>query len=234
MKQQYINFYLSSGVNKFMRPNLVAVPGGAVWSLLLLFAISALPSLAASESEVPQAVRDLLPASLQLKTQSWSIIKTEFGTVISGDMHALFPGSVSCDFTIGPEFHLELKGDSAWEGSQEQLDMWVQMNQPNFQRVGEGMASSTSNMLRGLGDELSVGVPQQEQLPKGHVTYVEFTWTCAKNPGGRNVKLQGHARKGATVLEFGFWANGGSEEAIALAQGIFAKFEKLDIDALRQ
>jgi len=202
--------------------------------LPLLAAISTLPSLAAAESQLPPAVRDLLPVSLELTTQGWSMDETEFGKIMMADMHALFPGSVSCDFTIGPEFNLELKGDWAWEATPEQLDMWVQMNHPDFQREGESMASSLNNMLSGLGDELSVGVPQQEQLPNGHVTYVQFNWTCAKNPAGRNVKLRGYARRGATVLEFEFWSNGGEEEALALARGIFTKFEQLDIDALRQ
>ena len=217
-----------------MRSNVSRVPGRAIRSLLLLAAISTLPLPAAADSEVPPAVRDLLPAALELTTQSWEVIETEFGKALVSDMHASFPGSVSCSYTIGPEFGLELKGDWAWEATPEQLDMWVQMNQPDFQAHGEGMASSTRNMLSGLGDELSVGAPQQEQLPNGHVTWVEFTWKCAENPDGRNVKLQGYARRGATVLEFGFWANGGHEEAIAMARDIFTKFEKLDIDALRQ
>jgi len=217
-----------------MRKRVFKDPGRAVRSLLLLAAVSALPMPAAADSEVPPAVRDLLPASLKVTSQSWELIETEFGKALVSDMHALFPGSVSCDFTIGPEFVLELKGDWAWEASKEQLDMWVLMNQPDFQSEGESMAASTRNMLHGLGDELSVGTPQQEQLPNGHVTWVEFDWKCAKNPDGHNVKLRGYARRGATVLEFGFWANGGKEEALALARDIFAKFEQLDIDALRQ
>lgn len=217
-----------------MRSKRFVVPGRAIRSLLLLAAIATLPSPAAADSEVPPTVRDLLPAALQVKNQGWSVFKEEFGTIISGQMQAFFPDSVSCDYTIGPELNLELKGDSAWEGSPEQLEMFAQMNQPDFQAQGESMLSFTKNHLQGSGNPLSVGVPQQEPLPNGHVTYLEFTWTCAKNPGGRNVMLDGYARRGATVLEFGFWANGGKEEALALARDIFAKFEQLDIDALRQ
>jgi len=202
--------------------------------LLVLAAILTLPLQVAADSEVPPAVRDLLPASLELTSQSWEVFDTGFGKALVSDMHASFPGAISCSYTIGPEFGLELKGDWAWEATPEQLDMWVQMNQPDFQAYGDGMASSTRNMLQGLGDELSVGAPQFEQLPNGHVTWVEFAWKCAKNPDGRNVKLQGYARRGATVLEFAFWANGGHEEALAMARDILGKFEMLDIDALRQ
>jgi hypothetical protein len=196
--------------------------------LLLLAAIATLPSPAAADSEVPPTVRDLLPAALQVKNQGWSVFKEEFGTIISGQMQAFFPDSVSCDYTIGPELNLKIGSDSAWEGSSEQLEMFAQMTLPDFQAQGESMLSFTKNHLQGSGNPLSVGVPQQEPLPNGHVTYLEFTWTCAKNTGGRNVMLDGYARRGATVLD------GGKEEALALARDIFAKFEQLDIDALRQ
>ena len=207
-----------------MRSKRFVVPGRAIRSLLLLAAIATLPSPAAADSEVPPTVRDLLPAALHVKNQGWSVFKEEFGTIISGQMQAFFPDSVSCDYTIGPELNLKIGSDSAWEGSSEQLEMFAQMTLLVF----------TKNHLQGSGNPLSVGVPQQEPLPNGHVTYLEFTWTCAKNPGGRNVMLDGYARRGATVLEFGFWANGGKQEALALARDIFAKFEQLDIDALRQ
>jgi hypothetical protein len=80
--------------------------------------------------------------------------------------------------------------------------------------------------------ELAIGEDRSEQLPNGHITYLDFTWKCAKNPGGENVKLSGYAHRGATILTFSFWANGTSKEAIALAREIFAQFERLDLAAL--
>ena len=92
---------------------------------------------------------------------------------------------------------------------------------------------------KSLSDRLKVHVkgstfaaPQNEQLPNAHITYVDFTWKCDNNPGGANVMLRGYARRGATVLEFDFWANGTSKDAIVLAKEIFARFETMDLAAL--
>jgi hypothetical protein len=207
-------------------------PGRTVRSLLLMTAITCLPQLAKADTQVPPSVAALLPAGLQLKTQDWGVFDHEFGKVISGQMGALFPGAVSCDYTIGPEFNLELKGDTGWEASPEQLAMWEQMNAPNFQAEAESMSSMIATHVTDTYGELAIAEPKSEQLPNGHITYVDFTWKCAKNPEGKNVMLEGYAHRGATVLRFRFWANGSSKEAIATAGEIFAKFEKLDLAAL--
>ena len=71
-----------------------------------------------------------------------------------------------------------------------------------------------------------------EDLPNGHIAYVEFDWKCAGNPKGANTKLQGYALRGSTSLEFDFWVYAGREKAIAMASEILAKFEKLDLAEL--
>jgi hypothetical protein len=203
--------------------------------LIVISVIASLPMQAAGDSEVPAAVAALLPPGLQLKSQSWGVFRGEEefeGTQFNGEMFALFPGSVSCDFTIGPDFRFELKGDTAWAASPEQLDMWVQMNAPNFEADAASMVSSLNTQLKGFNHELAIATPQSEQLPNGHITFVEFTWKCPNNPQGANIMLDGYARRGTTVLTFRFWSNGAVAEAKAMAGGIFDRFEKLDIAAL--
>jgi len=202
----------------------VAVP--ALRSFLLT-ALIYLPQLAAA-GEVPASVAALLPASLVLDKQSFDVFAHEFGKVIGAQIHAGFPKAVTCDFTIGPDFNLTLKGDNAWEGDPDQLAMWEQMNAPNFEDKGKSLNDFLSVHVK----EANGGTPQQEQLSNGHITYIDFIWKCDKNPGGENVLLDGYARRGATVLTFSFWSNGTSKDAIALARHIFAQFEKTDLAAL--
>ena len=204
------------------------VPVSAVRALLLAAAITCLPQMALAGKEVPASVAALLPAGLKLDTQSFDVMEHEFGKVIGAQIHAGFPKAVTCDFTIGPDFNLELQGDNAWEADPEQLAMWEQMNAPDFEADGK----SVSDLLRVHVKGSTFGAPQQEQLPNGHITYIDFTWKCAKNPGGENVILRGYARRGATVLTFEFWANGTSKDAIILAKEIFAQFERMDLAAL--
>ena len=176
-------------------------PGRSVRSWLLLAAMTCLPQVAAADSEVPASVAALLPAGLQVESQSWGVFDNEFGKVIGAQVGALFPGSVSCDYTMGPDFNLELQGDSAWEQSPEQLEMWEQMFLPE---VTGPYASPHSDFVRQFVQdtygELAIGEDRSEQLPNGHITYLDFTWKCAKNPGGENVKLSGYAHRGATIL----------------------------------
>lgn len=197
--------------------------------------ISCLPAPATADSQVPSSVADLLPSGLQVKSQSWGVFKGEEefeGTQFGGSMFALFPKAVTCDFTIGPEFRMELKGDTAWEASPEQLAMWEQMNAPDFEADGKSMEDFLKMHLKGLNDNLDVAAPQSEQLGNGHVTYVDFSWKCPNNPEGTNIMLEGYARRGTTVLTFRFWSNDVVADAKAMAAQIFDKFEKLDIAAL--
>ena len=203
----------------------------------LLLALSAVTCFhqPAFADDLPASVAALLPDGLELKSQGWSVFKGEEefeGTQYLADVFALFPGSVSCDFTIGPDFGLELKGDTAWEASPEQLAMFEQMNAPDFEAERKSMVEFLNNHVKGIYGELAIPEPQSEQLPNGHITYVDFTWKCPKNPQGTNIKLEGYARRGTAVLTFHFWSNDTVADAKAMAAGIFDKFEKLDIAAL--
>lgn len=199
-----------------------------VGALLLAAAITCLPQMAWAGKEVPASVAALLPAGLKRDTQSFDILEHEFGKVIGAQIHAGFPGALTCDFTVGPDFNLELKGDNAWESDPEQLAMWEQMNAPDFEADGKSLSDRLKVHVKGS----TFDTPRYEQLPNGHVTYVDFTWKCDKNPGGENVLLSGYARRGSTVLTFEFWANGTSKDAIVLAKEIFAQFEKVDLAEL--
>jgi len=208
---------------------------GQIGPVLLVISAVACFHQPALADDLPASVAALLPDGLDLKRQGWSVFKGEEefeGTQFSGDMFALFPGSVSCDFTIGPDFNLELKGDTAWEASPEQLAMWEQMFAPDFEADGKSMAESLNTHLKAFNHELTIAAPQGEQLPNGHITYVDFTWKCPKNPEGTNIMLDGYARRGTTVLTFRFWSNDTVADAKTMATQIFDKFEKLDIGAL--
>lgn len=197
-------------------------------SLLLAAAVACLPQMAVANDDVPASVTALLPSSLELDTQSFAVMEHEFGKVINAQIHAGFPKAVTCDFTIGPDFNLKLQGDNAWEGDPEQLAMWEQMNAPDFEKEAKSLSELLQVHVKGS----TFAAPQNEQLPNGHIIYVDFAWKCDKNPGGENVMLRGHARRGATKLTFDFWANGTSKDAIVLAKEIFAQFEKMDLAAL--
>jgi hypothetical protein len=210
-----------------------AVPALTLRSLLLALAIVCLPQTALAGSDVPPSVAALLPAGLKLDTQSFDVMAHEFGKVIGAQIHAGFPKAASCDITSGPDFYLELQGDNAWEADPEQFAMFEQMFLPE---VTDPYAQPLSDKVRthaqDIYGELTIGEDRSVQLPNGNITYIDFTWKCPKNPGGENVMLSGYAHRGATVLTFDFWANGSSKDAIALAEEIFAQFEKMDLAAL--
>jgi len=210
-----------------------AGPGRTTRVLLLLAVITFSPYMAAGDEKLPASVAALLPAGLKLKTQNWDVFEHEFGKGFGGRVFALFPGSVSCIYVVGPEFTLDIKGDNAWEASPSQLAMWerdaVWEAKKSYARPHSEFLKSTVSEEYG---ELTIGEDRSEQLPNGHITYLDFTWKCPQNPGGENVMLSGYATRGSTLLTFKFWANGTSKEAIALAKQIFAQFEKLDTAAL--
>jgi len=215
-------------------------------SLLLLAAITCFPQIAAADTKAPASVAALIPAGLQIKEQSWNFEDYEedddevgaTGVVhyqrFSWDVKALFPGAVTCDFTIGPQFNISLLSDSLWED--DRMDVWemTTASDRDFDAQVKSRFEFIKVHVKDLYGALAIAEPQSEQLPNGHVNYVEFNWKCAKNPGGENIWMDGYAHRGATVLEFSFWANAGRTEALAMATEILAKFEKLDIAELRQ
>jgi len=221
------------------------VPGHTFRSFLLLAAITCFPHHAFAETAVPKAFAALFPAEVKIESQSWNVTDTAetadeieegmtYGKVGGGKMHGFFPGSVSCDITIGPEFNLSLMVDTAWESSPEQLQMWEMMTSKDrdFAAQAKSRFEFLKVHVKDSPDALVFTEPKLEQLPNGHVNYVEFSWKCARNPGGENIWMDGYAQTGTTVLKFSFWANMKSAEAIGMASEIFTAFEKLDIAEL--
>lgn len=211
--------------------------GRTVRSLLLLAAITCLPQHAAANTEVPQAIIALAPPSIQLSIQSWEVHDAdEFGKVGGGQLHGTFPEYRTCAYAMGPEFELRLAFNTAWEASPEQLAMWEEMflRELDFEGAPERLVESVRVSITVAAGAPVVGAPVVEELPNGHIAYVEFDWKCAANSGGANTKLRGYAIRGATSLQFDFWIYAGREKAIAMATEILAKFEQLDLAELRE
>jgi hypothetical protein len=182
-------------------------------------------------------VAALSPASVQLSTHSWDVYgDDEFGNSFSAEFHGSFPEFRRCAYAAGPEFDLELNIDPAWEASPGQLATWKEMflSELNFEGVPETLVESIKMAITEAADTPVVGAPVVEELPNGHIAYVEFEWKCAGNPHGANTKLQGYALRGSTSLQFSFWVYSRREKAIAMAEEILTKFEKLNIAELRQ
>lgn len=204
---------------------------------LLIAAMVWVPLQSFADTPMPPSVAALLPAELELRDQGWDLFKGEEefeGTTFSGTINADFPDAVTCDYTIGPYFGLQLDGQTAWAASPEQMDMFVQMFVPDREVEAESLPDSVKRMLQeyNMKSGFAMGQTHDEQLPNGHIVYIDFTWKCDKSAEGKNVLLEGFARRGTTILTFGFWANGETADARAMAIGILDRFEKLDIDAL--
>ena len=137
---------------------------------------------------------------------------------------------------MGPEFELSLNSDPAWEASPGQLATWEEMflSELDWGAVPEDWSDRSELAITEAAGTPVVGAPVAEDLPNGHIAYVEFDWKCADNPGGANTMLQGYALRGSTSLEFSYWIYAGREEAVAMATEILAKFEKLDLAGLRK
>ena len=211
-------------------------PGRIGLAFIVVSAFTCFPK-PASADDLPASVAALLPDGLVLTSQDWGVFKGEDefeGVNFTGGARGGFPGSVSCDITVGPNFNLSMKGQTAWEADPDMLAMFEQMYLPDAEVHADGLSGSVKWMLgdSSSSGELAIGEPKDEQLPNGHIVYIDFTWKCNKNPAGKNVLLKGFARRGATVLNFDFWANGDAAEARTMAVGILDRFEKLDLKAL--
>jgi hypothetical protein len=203
--------------------------------LLLLLAVSCVSHYAVAETEMPKSVASLSPASVQLSIQTWDVSgDDEFGKIASAQLHGSFPEFRRCAYAGGPEFDLALNSDPAWEASPEQLATWEEMflSELDFEGAPKRLVELIKLEITEAAGAPVVAAPLIVDLPNGHIAYVEFDWKCAGNPGGTNTMLQGYALRGSTSLQFNFWVYAGSEQAIAMANDIFAKFQKLDIAAL--
>jgi len=227
--------------------------GRTVRSLLLLAAVTCLPQMAAADGKAPAAVMDLVPAGLRIEDQNWVFQDIEMENYdepvaddgsypmlqfqqIDWSVRASFPGSATCDFTIGPELRMSIQSDSLWDSSPENFALWEQTtsNDRNFEASARSRFEFINQNISATAGELAVSEPQLEQVPNGYINWVEFSWKCPRNPGGQNIWMDGYANRGATVLEFYFWSNASRAEAVAMANEIMAKFDKLDLDEVRK
>jgi hypothetical protein len=213
------------------------LPNRPMLTRLFIAAMVLVPLQTFADTQMPQTVASLLPPELRLRDQSWAVFKGEEefeGTTFGGSMDAEFPDAVTCDFTTGPFFHLSMNGQTAWAASPEQMDMFVMMFVPEYEVQSAELTDTVKSRLGeyNMKDGFAMGEPQDEQLPNGHIVYIDFTWKCDKSGDGKNVILEGFARRDTTILNFSFWANGDTAAARSLAVGILDRFEKLDIETL--
>jgi hypothetical protein len=185
-----------------------------------------------ADGEVPSEIAALLPSAATLDGGSWAVFDTEFGKTFGANMRAEFPGfPSSCDFTVGPELHVEIKGDTAWE-EPPMLDMAVQIYEESIGQGRTSLPDRVASLQQSNNDVQSVGALQEEDLPGGHIVAMEYTENCAKRPNGTNTVLQGFARKGATTLTFQLWISAGMAEARAMGAAMIEGFQKLDFNPL--
>ena len=208
-------------------------------SFMLLVALPCLSQYAAADTELPRAAIDhLAPASVELEEAGLvAYDPDEFGNVIiSGEMNGKFPEYRTCAYAAGPQFDLSLNGDPAWEADPGQLADWEEMflSELDWQGMPDSLVESVGTKITEAAGTPVVGTPVVEDLPNGHIAYLEFDWKCAANPGGANTLLQGYALRGSTSLQFSYWIYEGHEKAVAMATEIFAKFEKMDLAGLRK
>lgn len=132
---------------------------------------------------------------------------------------------------MGPEMHVEIKGDTAWE-EPPMLDMAVQMFEESIERARTSLPTHVANLRNSNSDVQSVSALQEEDVPGGHIVAMEYTENCTGHPNGTNTVLQGFARKGATTLSFNLWISAGMAEAREMAAAMIEGFQKLDFNAL--
>ena len=178
-----------------------AAPERTARSLLFLAALACLPHMAAAETRAPASVMDLVPTGLRIEDQSWVFEDYEaenFNEPVaedgsypmlqfqrfSWDVRASFPGSVTCDFTIGPELKMSIESDSIWDPGSGNFELWEQTTAD--QRDSEASAKSRFEFINvhvsASAGERAISEPQLEQLANGYIHWVEFSWKCPKKP----------------------------------------------------
>lgn len=181
---------------------------------------------------VPASITALLPKAAVLDSGDWAVFPTEFGKTFGGSMRAEFPGRPSsCDFTVGPELRVEIKGDTAWE-EPPMLDMAVQIHTEDIEQGRTSLPSRLANMRTSNSDVQSVSPVNEEKLANGTILYMEYVENCTRRPNGTNTVLLGYARRGATQFTFDLWISAGAAEAKAMATEMLTTFQQLNIAAL--
>lgn len=200
--------------------------------MALLAAVCFMSGYGNASEEVPKEIAALLPAKATLDSGSWGVFDTEFGKTFNANMRAEFPGyPSSCDFTVGPELRVEIKGDTAWE-EPPMLDMAVQMFESSIEQSRTSLPDTVAKLRQSNSHIKTIGAVQEEPLAGGQIVAVEFTEDCPSRPKGTNTELHGFARKGATILEFSIWISAGAAEAKGMAKDILEGFQKLDFAPL--
>lgn len=182
--------------------------------------------------ELPAEIAGLLPKAATLAEGGWEVFDTEFGKSYGGGMIAKLPGySSSCDFTIGPEFRIDFKGDTAWE-EPPMLDMFVQMYDADVANA-EASLLGNMNMFRSSNSHIqSVSAVQKEQLNGGEIVAIEYTEDCPKRPNATNTVINAFARKGAARLDIYLWLSAPLQEARTLVVPLIEGFQKVDFAPL--
>lgn len=200
--------------------------------LAALLAVSSLSGHANASEKVPGEIAALLPAAARLDSGSWGVFETEFGKTFTADLRAGFPKfSSSCDFTVGPELRVEIKGDTTWE-EPPMLDMAMQMFEADVAQARTSLPDHIARLRKSNAHMKTVGTLQNEQVPGGHVVAMEYTEDCAGHPRGTNTVLRGFARKGATQLKIDLWISTGMADAKAMSQTMIDRFQKLNFAPL--
>jgi hypothetical protein len=203
----------------------------AVAAIVIAAGIAITSPVAIARQKVPPGVASLLPAAAKLESGDWGVVPTEFGKTFTGAMRATFPGRPSsCDFTVGPELRISLKGDTAWE-EPPMLDMAIEQFTSGIAAARKSLPGNVANFRKTNSSSTSSSALKEERLPNGELLYIEYTENCAKRPNGTNTVLRGFARKGATIFTFDLWLSAGASEATAMARDMLARFQKFDVAA---
>lgn len=199
---------------------------------VLLAAVFGMSCAASASDEAPPEIAALLPKAASLDSSSWGAFQTEFGVSFGADMRAEFPGfPSSCDFTIGPEMRVEIKGDTAWE-EPPMLDMAVQMHESDIESARDSLPQHVAMISKSNGDVQSIGGLLETPQPDGTILAVEYTENCGKRPNGTNTVVNAFARKGATLLFVSLWISAGSGDAVEMVSGMLEAFRQLDFGPL--
>jgi hypothetical protein len=191
-----------------------------------------MPANASSAEKVPSEIAGLLPSAAALDRGSWSVLETEFGKTFTANMTAKLPGfPSSCDFTVGPELRVTIKGDTAWE-EPPMLDMVAQTFASDLSQARSSLPTKVANFRKFNSAVQSVGALVDQEVAGGHIVAMEYTEDCKRRPKGTNTVLRGFARKGATLLKLDLWISADAAKAKTMANEVVAAFQQLDFNRL--
>jgi len=182
--------------------------------------------------ELPAEIAGLLPKAASVKMGSWGAFQTEYGVTFGADILAGPSGyKGSCDFTIGPELRVEIKGDTGWE-EPPMLDMLVQMYDENIAGARKSLPERLVNIRASNSDVKSAGEVQETAGPSGTILTLEYTEDCPSHPNGTNTMLMAYTRKGANIMSVDLWLSTGAADARAFVTPMMESFLALDFAPL--